>query len=73
MAINYISRLKDEQDERGEKLFEEWLQGEGECSFISRTRGIMERDPGGGFILYAGYRFLLATTGKSYVPREQGS
>ena len=52
-----ISRLKDEQDERGEKLFEEWLQGEGECSFISRTRGIMERDPGGGFILYAGYRF----------------
>ena len=55
-----ISRLKDEQDERGEKLFEEWLQGEG-------------NDPGGGFILYAGYRFLLATTGKSYVPREQGS
>ncbi len=29
-----ISRLKDEQDERGEKLFEEWLKGNGMLIYI---------------------------------------
>ena len=41
-----ISRLKDEQDERGEKLFEEWLQGEGNAHLYQELEGIMERDPG---------------------------
>ena len=35
-----ISRLKDEQDERGEKLFEEWLQGEGNAHLYQELEGL---------------------------------
>ena len=35
-----ISRLKDGQDERGEKLFEEWLQGEGNAHLYQELEGL---------------------------------
>ena len=35
-----ISRLKDGQDERGEKLFVEWLQGEGNAHLYQELEGL---------------------------------